>query len=113
MCTRASRSGKHLVERRVSFDGNSHPYRAWRERVDERRRAANMVGITMREDERAQTANAARPQRRREHAGANIETGRPEPEATRVEHDVRPGRQLEQQRVALAHIERGETERRS
>ena len=105
---------------RVRRHGNAFPDRARPERPDDGRRAADVIGIAVRDDEGVEASDAERAQGRRHDALPDVEArrsrsgvsmgagaGRP-PASIRK---ARPIREPHQRRVALADIQKHDAER--
>ncbi len=97
------------LHRRVRRHDDALPDRGRTEDVDDRRRAADVVRVAVRQQQPVETADAARPDRRRHDAGADVE-GRLAAEAAGVDEQRGRVRQTNKRRVPLADVDAGHVE---
>ena len=93
----------------VARDGHTLPDLPRAEHLDERGGAAHMVGVGVRHGEHVEATHAERPQRRRDHALPHVETSRATEPAS-VNEERAPGREPDDRRISLPHIEHDKAE---
>ena len=88
--------------------GIALPERVGAKSLEDRRGAADVIGIAVREQQRVEPPNAARPERRREHAAPMSKRAAAERRAAGVDEHARWIGQFQQRRVPLADVEHRE-----
>src|SRR5687767_11333746 len=88
MDSRISCPPQYLLQRTMADDRNAFPDLRGAEIVNHRRRAADVIGIAMRDDERVESTYTSRPERGREHAAADIECAAAVWQSTRVDEQA-------------------------